>query len=480
LLRSKRQQYHQQTVRILEQRFPEIAETRSERLAYHYTEAGLPAQAVSYWLRAGQRAVERSANVEAISHFTKGLELLKALPETPERVQQELTLYLAMGAPLLMLKGHTAPEVEHAYTRAYELAQQLGETPQRFSVLVGLWRFYLSQARLQTAREMGEQCFTLAQRMQNPALLQQSHLMLGSALFYMGELVSALAHLEQGIALYDRHRCHSLALSGGTDPGVVCLSFAAWALWLLGYPDRALARSREALTLAQELSHAYSLAYALHFASTLHAWRREARLVQEKSEAEIALSNEQGFVRWLGGGMVRLGWILTEQESAEEGIAQLHQGLAIWRAMGGELGLPSILAQLADVYGKVGRTEEGLHVLVEAMTAVHKNAERYYEAELYRLRGELLLLRDRRQEMTGNRQQLEEVEESFLHAIHIARHQHAKSLELRAVMSLSRLWQQHGMRAAARQTLAELYGWFTEGFNTPDLQEAKTLLGALA
>jgi len=178
--------------------------------------------------------------------------------------------------------------------------------------------------------------------------------------------------------------------------------------------------------------------------------------------------------------MVRLGWILTEQGSAEEGIAQLHQGLAIWRAMGGELGLPSILAQLADVYGKVGRAEEGLHVLVEAMAAVHKNAERYYEAELYRLRGELLLLRDRRQQMTGNRQQLEEVEESFLQAIHIARHQHAKSLELRAVMSLSRLWQQHGMRADARQTLAELFGWFTEGFNTPDLQEAKTLLGALA
>ena len=191
LLKSKRQQYHQQTVHILEQHFPEIAETRPELLAYHYTEAGLPAQAVPYWQRAGQRAVERSANVEAISHFTKGLELLKTLPETPERTQQELTLQLAMGAPLLMIKGHTAPEVEHAYTRAYELCQQVGDSPQRFSALVGLWRFYFSQARLQTARELAEQCFTLAQRLQDPALLQEAHLMLGSTLFHLGELVSA-------------------------------------------------------------------------------------------------------------------------------------------------------------------------------------------------------------------------------------------------------------------------------------------------
>jgi predicted ATPase len=472
LLKSKRQEYHQQTVHILAQRFPEIATTQPELMAHHYTEAGLLARALPYWQRAGQRAVERSASVEAISHFTKGLELLKTLPETLERVQQELTLQLGIGAPLLMLKGHTAPEVEHTYARAYELAQRLGETPQRFSALVGLWRFYLSRARLQTARELGEQCFTLAQRMQDPALLQQAHQMLGSVLFYMGELVAALAHMEQGIALYEPQRSQSQTLSGGTDPGVGCLSWAAWTLWLLGYPDRALARSREALTLAQKLSHAYSLAFALHFASSLDTWRREVQGVSEKAEAVLALASEQGFVRWMGGGLVKRGWILAEQGLVEEGIVQLRQGLATWQAMGGELGLPSILAKLTEAYGKGGRAEPGLRVIAEAMTVVDKNAERYYEAELYRLKGELLLM-----QVTPDKQQ---AEISFCHALDVARHQQAKSWELRAVMSLSRLWEKQGKREEAHQMLAGIYGWFTEGFDTPDLQEAEALLAALA
>jgi len=243
LLKSKRQQYHRQTVHILEQRFPNIAETQPELLAYHYTEAGLPTQPLPYWQRAGQLAVERSANVEAISHFTKGLELLKTLPETPEHIQQELTLHLAMGAPLLMLKGHTAPEVEHTYSRALELCQQVGDSPQRFSVLTGLWRLYLSQARLRTAHELGEQCFILAQRMQNPMCLQEAHLMLGSILFYLGELPSARAHLEAGITLYEPQHSRVRAFRSGTDSGVVCRCWAAWTLWLLGYPDQALHQS---------------------------------------------------------------------------------------------------------------------------------------------------------------------------------------------------------------------------------------------
>jgi class 3 adenylate cyclase/predicted ATPase/DNA-binding winged helix-turn-helix (wHTH) protein len=467
LLKSQRQRYHQQAVHILEQRFPEIAETRPELLAYHCTEAGLTAQALPYWQRAGQLAVERSANVEAINHFTKGLELLKALPETPERVQQELTMQLAIGAPLLMLKGHTAPEVEQTYARAYDLAQQLGDTPQRFSVLVGMWRFYLSRARLQTARELGEQCFALAQRMQDPALLQQAHQMQGSALFYMGELIPALAHLEQGTALYDPQGCHSQEFSGGIDPGVVCLSWAAWALWLLGYPNRALARSREALNLAHELSHVYSLCFALHFASTLHAWRREIKWVQEKSETVIALASEHGFSRWLAGGTARRGWVLVEQGKVEEGMAQLRQGLTTWRAMGGELGLPGILSRLAEAYGNCGRAKAGLEVVAEAMALVHKNQEHYYEAELHRLRGELVL-------RAGL--DVEQAEASFHHALEVARRQQAKSWELRAGMSLSRLWQKQGKQDAARQLLAAIYGWFTEGFATSDLQEAQDLL----
>jgi class 3 adenylate cyclase/DNA-binding winged helix-turn-helix (wHTH) protein/tetratricopeptide (TPR) repeat protein len=480
LLKSKRQQYHQQTVHILEQHFPEITQTRPEQLAYHYTEAGLPAQAVPYWQRAGQLAVERSANVEAISHFTKGLELLKTLLETPERAQQELTLQLAMGAPLLMMKGHTAPEVEHVYTRAHELARQLGETPQRFSVLIGLWRFHFNQARLHTAIELAEQCFALAQYLQDVRLLQEAHLAVGSTQLHLGEHFAARASLEQGIALYDPEECRILAFSRGTDSGVACLSRLAWTLWLLGYPEQALERNREALALAQGVSHAYSLAFALHFAGLLHQCRREVQVVQERADAEMALSSAQGFVEWLEGGMTLHGWALVQQGMVEEGITQLRQGLDSWLARGNDLGKTTILARLAEAYGKAGQRAEGLNVLAEAFAAVHNNAEHLYEAELYRLKGELLLQSGPLAlEPESCQSHMTNVEECFRQALDIARCQQAKSLELRATISLARLWQSQGKRIEPYRMLREIYSWFTEGFDTLDLQEAKALLAAL-
>jgi tetratricopeptide (TPR) repeat protein len=477
LLKSKRQQYHQQIVHILEQYFPEIAETQPELLAHHYTEAGLPAQALPYWQRAGQRAVECSANVEAITHFTKGLEVLKSLPETPERAQQELTLHLAMGSPLLMLKGHTAREVEHAYARAYELAQQVGDSPERFAALAGLWRFYVTRPRLGTARELAERCYTIAQHRQDQTLLLEACMMLGSTLFYLGELLLARTHLERGIVLDNPLQCRSLVFSRGVDPGVACLSGAAWTLWTLGYADQALVRSQEALTRARQLAHAYSLGYALHFAAMLHKWRREPQRVQEYSEAAIVLSREQGFPRWLGGGLIRRGWALAMQgaASAEEGIRQLRQGLAI-QTGAGDLGLPNIFSMLAEAYRNVGRVDKGLCMLAKALAVAHHNAERHYEAELYRLKGELLLRQGTINPCMHKATLHTEAETCFHQALEVARRQHAKSLELRAAMSLSRLRQTQGKNAEARQMLAEIYAWFTEGFDTPDLQEAKTLL----
>ena len=482
MLRSKRQQYHSQTVHILEQRFPDIAETRPELLAYYCTEAGLPAQAVPYWQRAGQLAVERSANVEAISHFTKGLELLEALPETPERVQQELTLQLALGAPLLLIKGSAAPEVAHAYTRAQELCQEVGNSPQRFSALIGLGRFNFSRARLLTARELAEQCFALAQHLQDPVSLQEAHIALGSTLIHLGELRSAQAHLEQGVALYDSNLSRLRAFSRGTDLGVVCLSRGAWTLWMLGYADQALTMSQKALSLAQELSHASSLAFALFFAAVLRQCRREARQVLEQAEAMMALSTEHGFVQWIAGGMLLRGWALAQQGMLEEGITQIQQGHSAWLADENELGKTQILARLAEVYGQAGRTEEGLHALAEAFAALHKNAERHYEADLYRLQGELGLQHALRQQVPGSMSIVGhgEAEAHLRRGIEVARHQHAKFLELRAAMSLSRLWQQQGKRAEAHALLAPIYSWFTEGFDTADLQEAKALLEELS
>jgi class 3 adenylate cyclase/tetratricopeptide (TPR) repeat protein len=481
LVRRARQQYHARIAQVLEERFPEIVETQPELLAQHYTEADRGTQALPYWQRGGQRAVERSANVEAISHFTKGLEVLQTLPDTPERIQQELELQLALGPPLLMLKGHTAPEVEHAYARAYELAQQLGETPQRFSVLIGLWRFYFNRAQLQRARELAEQCFTLAQRLQDVRLLQVSHLALGSTFLHLGEHVSARAYLEQGIALYDLQQSRPLTFSRGTDPGVESLSRASWTLWMLGYADQGLARSREALALAQNVSHTYSLVFALHFAGLLHQGRREAQSAQERAETELELSSTQGFVEWSAGGMMLHGWAIAQQGAVQEGIRQLQQGIDSWLAKGNELGKTQILARLAEAYGKAGDTAAGLHVLAEALTAVRTNGERHYEAELYRLKGELL----RQSAMTNLtsescQRRMGEVEVCFRQALDIARQQQTKSLELRAVMSLARLWQTQGKRAEAWQMLTESYSWFTEGFDLLDLQEAKALLGALS
>jgi predicted ATPase len=480
LVRRTRQQYHAHIAQVLEERFPEIVEMQPELLAQHYTAAARDAQALPYWQRAGQRAVERSANVEAISHFTKGLEVLQTLLDTPERIQQELELQLALAPPLLMLKGHTAPEVEHAYARAYELAQQLGVTPQHFSVLVGLWRFYFNQAQLQRAHDLAEQCFSLAQHLQDVRLLQVAHLALGSTLLHLGEHVSARTYLEQGIALYDLQQSRTLTFSRGTDPGVESLSRVAWTLWMLGYADQALARSREALALAQEVSHAYSLVFALHFAGLLHQGRREVQSVQERAETELDLSNTQGFVEWSAGGMMLHGWAIAQQGAVEEGIRQLQQGLDSWLARGNELGKTQVLARLAEAYGEAGHIAEGLHVLDEALSAVRTNGERHYEAELYRLKGELLL----QSAVTGLtsegcQQRIGEVEACFRQALDIARKQQTKSLELRAIMSLARLLQAQGKRAEAWQMLTESYSWFTEGFDILDLQEAKALLAAL-
>ncbi len=388
LLKNKRQQYHQQIAQVLAARFAETVETQPELLAYHYTEAGLKEQAIPYWQKAGQRAAQRSANTEAITHLSNGLELLKTLPDTLERTQQELRLQTTVGPAWMALKGYAAAEVERAYTRALELCQQVGETPRLLQVLLGLETFYHVRGQLQTARELGEQSLSLAQRMQDPARLFGAHAALGSALFHLGEFASAREHLEQGMSLNDpqKHRSRTVQV-----PEVGCLTYTAWTLWALGYPEQALERSHEAFTLAQELSHPFSLAFALNWAAFLHQLRREGQATQKRAEAAMALSAEQGFPVWLGFGTVFKGWALVEQGQREEGIAQLRQGMAAMRATGAELYQPYCLALLAEAYEKVGQAEEGVSVLTEALDLIDKTEERWYEAELYRLKGELSL-----------------------------------------------------------------------------------------
>jgi predicted ATPase len=477
LLLERRRVLHERTAKAIEALFHSQLEDHYSELAHHYSRSGNTKKAVEYLQLAGQQAVQRSAYAEAFTHLTTALELLKTLPDTPERGQQELTLQLAVGVPLMATKGYAAPEAEHAYSRARELCQQLGETPQLFPALRGLWQFYHLRAEYETAGRLGEQLFSLAQHVQSPALLLEAHRVLGPTLFQLGEFAPAREHLEQGIALYDLQQHRSHAFLYGQDPGVACRSHAARVLWHLGYPDQALKRSHEALSLAQELSHPFSLAYALSFAAWSHQSRREGQAAQERAEAAITLSTEQGFPSWLAMGTISWGWALAEQGQGEEGIAQMRQGMAAWRATGAELARPYYLALLAEAYGRMGQLEEGLSVLAEALSAVHQAGDREYEAELYRLKGELTLAQSSVQGLASSVQK--EAEESFLKAIEIARRQSAKSSELRAAMSLSRLWQSQGKKDEARQMLAEIYGWFTEGFDTADLQEAKALLEGL-
>lgn len=474
LLKSTRQQVHQQVAQMLEAQFPDTVETAPELVAHHYTAAGCHAQAVGYWQQAGQRALQRSANVEAVAHLRQGIALLTTLPDTPERIQAELTLQTTLGPALMATRGYAAPEVAAAYSRARELCQQAESTPALFPVLWGLCLLYWGRAEHETARELGEQCLSLAQRLDDPALLLEAHLALGSCWFSLGQLSQAHAHLEQGIRLYDPQQHHALAFRyGNLDPGGACLAVAGLTLWLLGYPEQALARVNEALLLAQHLEHPHTLARAgLYYTTLVHQLRREWQMVSERAATAITVATAQQVALVLALGPLMRGWALAMQGQGAEGLMQLRQGLDAYWATGAAYQRPHFLGMLAEVHGSLGQLEAGLTALSEALALVETTGERYYEAELHRLKGELLL--------QHAAPEVSHAETCFQQALAIARHQQAKSLELRAAMSLSRLWQQQGKRDAAHDLLAPLYGWFTEGFDTADLQEAKALLEGLS
>jgi class 3 adenylate cyclase/predicted ATPase len=471
LLKSIRQQVHQQVAQVLEVRFPALVETQPELVAQHYTAAGCTEPAVVYWRRAGQQASDRSAYLEAISHLTTGIELLTTLPEAPVRTQHALTLHIALGAALQVTKGHAAPEVERAYTQAYALCQQVGEPPELVPVLFGLWRFYVVRPQLHTAREFGDTLLRLAQRTDDPALAVIAPYALGIVWFFLGALPTARLHLEAGIARYTPDQRRAPVFRIGLDPGITCRAFAALTVWFLGYPDQALAHLHEALALAHELAHPYTLAHARYMAAMVSQMRRDVPAVHEHAEAAVALSTEQDFTLWAAWGTSVRGWALAMQGQGEAGMVQVRQGIVACRATGAGVLVPYFCTLLADVSAHLGHTEEGLQALTEAHTLIEQHEERWWEAEIARLRGVLLL------RQTGTPQV--EAETWLRRALDVARRQEAKSLELRAAMSLARLWQQQGKRAEAYDLLAPVYGWFTEGFDTADLQEAKTLLDEL-
>ena len=415
MLKSTRQQIHQHIAQVLETRFPASVEAQPGLTAQHYTAAGCIEQAIPCWQRAGERASERSAYLEAISHFTTGLELLTTLPETLEHTQHALTLHTALGAALGMTKGLAAPEVEHAYTQAYALCQQVGETLQLVPGLFGLWRFYQVRPQLHTALELGETLLRLAQRAHDPALAVLAHFALGATGFFLGTLPAARMHLEEAITRYTPDQRRALVFRMGQDPGVGCRVYAAFTLWLLGYPAQALTHIQEALGLAHELSHPFSLAYARCWAAFVSHCRRDVPTVHEQAEAAIMLSTAQGFPYWAALGTSMRGWALAMQGQGEEGMAQARQGIAAGRATGAAVGVSYFCSVLAEVAAHLGHTEDGLQALAEAHTLVEQHEEHYWEAEVHRLRGVLLL----KQPETPQ----EEAEACFQQALDVARHQ---------------------------------------------------------
>jgi predicted ATPase len=496
LLRSRRKELHGRIAEVLVGQFPDKVTSAPELLAHHYTEAGVVEQAIIYWQRAGRGAIERSANAEAISHFTKGLELLRSTPESTGRIQQELRLQMALGGSLTAIKGYAALETGEAYARALELCRQVGETPLLFPILGALATFHGIRGETRTSRELVEQLLRMAQDLQTPALLQSAHYAMGQVLYELGELPESRKHLEQAISLYDPQKRHFRPFH---DPGVACLGIAALTLWSLGYPDQALQRIRASLTLAQELSHPFSLAFALDCKAALYQFRGEAGATIEQAEALIALSHEHGFTLREALGVIWRGWALAKQGRKEEGIIQIRQGLAASQATGADLWQPYCFALLAEACGEAGQTEEAFTALAEAFDLMGRTGSAINEPRLYRLNGELLLMQNDSDTRTSQTRfasassglwpagsnsfrpvpNVTQAESCFQRAIEVARKQSAKCWELRTTMSLARLLVRQGRHDEARTMLADVYNWFTEGFDTADLKDAKALLDEL-
>jgi len=470
LSETERPVLHRCVAQAIEKVYSEASE-QVATLAYLWGVAGGLDKELHYSRLAGEQSVKANANAEAIGHLNRALELLARLPESPERDQQELALQIILGPPLVLTQGYAAPDVAGCYNRALDLCNKMGATPQLIPILLQLGTVFYIKAEYETALELGRRMLLIEERNKDPVIVTSTRLMNVMALYITGNFKEARAHLECGLAAYDPEQYSYYARVYGHDTGVSLLNFHSLVQLWQGYPDQAKESSMEAIELARDLDHPYILALALHSSGAIISnWRREYEAAQVYLNEVLALCTEYNFPFYKAWGAVSKGWALTEQGEHREGILFLQQGIAALRAMGSLHAVSYVLGILAEGFMKTGQREEGSRTISEALITAKETGELLYEPALRTLHGELLEMQSA---------SLNEIEQCFTQAVSMAHRIGAKWCELRAVMSLCRFWQKQGKSREAREKLADIYNWFTEGFDTKDLQEAKALLEEL-
>jgi predicted ATPase len=479
LLRERRRALHGRVAEALETQFLEIAESRPEIVARHCTEAALIEKAVRLWGKAGQRSLARSALKEAAEHFSRALAQITILPATAELRREEIKLQVGIITPLIHVKGYAAPETKAATERARLLVKQaemLGEPPEDplllFSVLYGVWVANLFAINGDAIRELAAQFLALAEKQGETAMIMIGRRLMGMSLMCTGDVAESRAHYNQALMLYDPAEHRPLAMRFGQDIRVAILFNRSWGLWLLGYPEAALADADHALKDAREIGHAATLIYALCFTSVVHLQCGGYATAYTQCDEAIALADQKGAMLLKAAGMLTIGGVLTTTDKATDAVHIITSGMTLWRSTGATLSMPGFLSYLAMAYARLGKFVDAWRCLRKAMTLIETTKEALWEAEVHRIAGEIALMSPERDAAKAKAY--------FERALAVARSQQAKSWELRAAMSMARLWRDQGKRDEARELLAPVYDWFTEGFDTLDLKQVKALLDELA
>jgi class 3 adenylate cyclase/predicted ATPase len=469
LLRETRRQLHGQIVKALEDHFPGTVETQPELIAHHCAQAGLNRKAIEYLGMAGQRAIERSSNPEAIGHLKRALELLHSLPADLEYAQAALKLEVMVAQAMIASKGYSSPETMEVLLRAKKLITEVTETSQRFTILYGMWACYYVGGEVNKQHVAATEFLSEAETHDDTAALCLAHRALGTTYFTMGQFSAARKQLERARGLYDPDHHLRFRFQYGQDIGTTAMCYLSWALWHLGYVDQASQLASKAVNRAEEISHPHTLVYTLcHARGMMDVFRRQSDDTKSYAGVVTSLCSEHAFPFWAAGGQIFGGWAAINQGEVDAGVDKLVCGLAAWRTTGARLWLPIFLALEAEGHLKAGRDQAALHSIEQALATSDETGERWAIAEILRVKANLLL--------TTGRGKAEEVEEALIESLEIARQQQAKSWELRSATSLARLWRDQGKPQQARELLAPVYGWFTEGFDTRDLKDAKALL----